>query len=153
MIRKILVPLDGSELAEAILPHVEYLARATNAELVVLCVAVPLRVYTDFIVTYPIDEQAQLAEAQEYIRGVAATLRERGLKVEAVARYGNAADEILSQAQEAGVDLIAMSTHGRSGLGRWVFGSVADKVLRAAAKPILLLKPCGGVACTDPQMS
>ncbi len=151
MIRRILVPLDGSQLAEAILPHVEYLAKLSNAEVVVLCVAVPLRVYTDFVVTYPLDEQAQLAEAEEYVRSVAAALRDKGLRVEPVARFGNAADEILSLAQEAGVDLIAMSTHGRSGLGRWVFGSVADKVLRAAAKPILLLKPCGGVAGSGPQ--
>ncbi|MGQ9674977.1 MAG: universal stress protein [Chloroflexota bacterium] len=143
MIRRILVPLDGSKMAERILPHVEYLARLTNAELTLLCIAVPLQIYTDHVVTYPVDERAQLDEAWEYVADVAASLRDRGLRAEAVARYGNAADEIVNFAQEAGADLIAMSTHGRSGLGRWVFGSVAEKVLRASSKPILLLKPDG----------
>lgn len=145
LIERILVPLDGSKMAETILPHVEYLARLTKAEVILLCIAVPLRIYTDHVVTYPVDERAQLEEAREYVESVAASLREKGLRAEAVARYGSAADEIVNFAQEADADLIAMSTHGRSGLGRWVFGSVAEKVLRASATPILLLKPDGQV--------
>lgn len=141
MFTKILVPLDGSGLAEAVLPHVERLAIADNAQVVLLAVVVPVRLYTDAAINYPIDEDQQVSEAEQYLKAVAARLGELGLRTESVVRYGGAADEILAFAKETGADLIAMSTHGRSGLGRWVFGSVADKVLRAARIPLLVFRP------------
>ena len=79
-------------------------------------------------------------ELQDYLSQVAARLEVGGLKVVISIRFGQPADEILTYAQELGCDMIVMSTHGRSGVGRWVYGSVADKVLRGSKIPVLLIR-------------
>jgi nucleotide-binding universal stress UspA family protein len=137
MYEKILVPLDGSECAEMILPHLERLATDLKAHICLLRVA--------YAHTFPgVDPtEAQLAvvkEAEEYLRKIEDRLKAKGLKVDSHVRYGDEAGEILDHAGTKEIDLVAMSTHGRSGVTRWLLGSVAEKVLRHSPKPIFLIR-------------
>ncbi len=137
MFARILVPLDGSPLAEAILPEVGELAALHGAEVVLLRVAL-VHILPGVDQT---DAQVRaVEEAERYLADVERHLATRGIRVTSAVRYGHAVEEILDHAQSAGADLIAMSTHGRGGLGRLVLGSVAETVLRAAAVPVLLLR-------------
>jgi nucleotide-binding universal stress UspA family protein len=140
MFSRLLVPLDGSSLAEAILLQVTELASLHGAEVVLLRVAHAHA----FPATDEIEAQVRaVQEADAYLAGVAQRLKAGGIKVQCVVRYGQAAEEILDHAGVGGVDLIAMSTHGRSGMRRWMLGSVAEKVLRAAPVPVLLVRARG----------
>jgi nucleotide-binding universal stress UspA family protein len=151
MFKKILVCLDGSELAEQILPYARQEALAFGAELVLLQVvpqpvafspglpaAGPMPVQTDTMI-----EVAQQAArgAKDYLEELATPLREQVMKVETVATIGRAGQTIVDYAAKNNIDLIAIATQGRSGLGRAVFGSVADQVLRESGLPILLIRP------------
>ncbi len=136
MFSRILVPLDGSPLAEAILPEVMELAALHGAEVMLLRVALAHA----FPGVNQTDVQVRaVEEAEGYLAGVQQHLEARGLLVNCAVRYGHAAGEILEHAQARGATLIAMSTHGRSGIRRWVLGSVAEAVLRASPVPVLLL--------------
>jgi nucleotide-binding universal stress UspA family protein len=138
--KKILEPLGGSAVAEAILPQVTELARVHDAELVLLRVALA----HEFPGSDPIEAQVRaVGEAEKYLEALELELQGRGLRVSRVVRYGNGADEILDHAEFGGMDLIAMSTHGRTGVSRWVLGSVAEKVLRASTIPLLLVRAPG----------
>jgi len=139
MAKRILVPLDGSELAEQALPHARYLADAFQAGLILLRV-VETTPYTGnhaHVMAAHFEVQQM---AQAYLEQMAAQLREHGYRVDRQILSGTAAETILACAEDQGADLIVMSTHGRSGIGRWVFGSVADKVLRGAGIPVLLIR-------------
>jgi nucleotide-binding universal stress UspA family protein len=132
----ILVPLDGSPLAEAVLGPAQELARVLEARCSLLQVVKP-----------PSSGRhgPGKAQAEAYLEGVAARLREQGLQVRAravVARH--AADAILAEAEAQGSNLLALATHGRHGLNRLLLGSVADLLLRAAASPVLVYRPTGG---------
>lgn len=137
MFARILVPLDGSPLAEMILPEVADLAILHRAELLLLRVALAHALPG-------VDQtEAQVRavdEAEAYLADVQRRLAPRGVTVVSAVRYGRAAEEILDHVQSTGADLIAMSTHGRTGIRRWVLGSVAETVLRAAPVPVLLLR-------------
>jgi len=132
---KILVPLDGSETAEAVLPLVERLAgpRALTVSLLQIIERAPFRL-EDMMVS------VRSEEAEQYLAKIAAPLQARGLRVRWVVGFGGAAETIVASAGEERVDLIAMATHGRSGLGRLFFGSVAERVVRSATTPVLLFK-------------
>lgn len=132
MYRRILVPLDGSDAAETVLPYVELLAGRTGAEVLLLSV-VPAA-----------HEGATTGDELAYLRGEAERLRSRSLTCEFVVAAGDPGDTILAEADSRDADLIAMSTHGRSGLARWVLGSVADKVVHRTAKPLLLVRARDG---------
>ena len=134
---KILVPLDGSAISEQILPHVEKLAMNGNASIHLVRVAF-VHVITGMDPTEP--ELAVVREAEEYLAAIAERLGQKGLKVETHVRYGHDADEILNHCDQYDIDLIAMTTHGRSGVKRWMLGSVAEKIIRHATKPILLIR-------------
>jgi len=136
---KILVPLDGSSFAEAALPKaVELVGRNHEATLILLRVVE--------VMTLPgvnrIDAQgAVVREAEEYLESVAARLREDGVTgVKTSVWYGAAAPSILEAVRRANPDLIMMSTHGRSGFGRALLGSVAESVLRGTWTPIFLIR-------------
>ena len=93
---------------------------------------------------YREQEMASLqAEVEQSLAGAKERLSEAGLKVRVETLFGRPANKIIEYSVKEEVDLIAMATHGRSGFSRWVFGSVAEKVLRAAARPILLIRPPG----------
>src|SRR5687767_12533378 len=131
MIRTILVPLDGSPLAESILPSVAQIARLTGATLRLVHVTEPVSGHRAEATSH---EQA----LRRYLEDVAQRLTGDGLTVKTDLLAGDPAETIIQAAQT--VELIAMGTHGRSGIGRWVYGSVADKVLRGATAPVLLIR-------------
>jgi nucleotide-binding universal stress UspA family protein len=138
VIRKILVPLDGSELAETILPQFERIFRVRDAAVVLLrVVPVPRRVTREI---EPLIEKAEV-EAFDYVTRVAKRLEDKSISAEAVVQKGTPGDVIPEWAAAHGVDLVAMSTHGRSGISRWIRGSVAEAVLRRTTTDLLLLDP------------
>ena len=150
MYQKILIPLDGSELAECSLEHAKTVVQACHmADVIILHVVVPFSVQTmpalgeaDDDALSRIREQNQ-KDAEEYVLKVKDTLKKQGIATRAVTVVGNPADEILGYTEKNNVDLIVMSTHGRSGLSRFFFGSVADKVSRHSRVPVLLIAPEG----------
>jgi nucleotide-binding universal stress UspA family protein len=140
--RRVLVPLDGSALAEGVLPFVARLARPLGLEIALLRVVpmVPPRV-VEGSRHVEVDEGERLArEAEEYVQGVAHRLVADGFRTATAVRTGEAASEIIAGARECQADLIGMMTHGRSGLGRLFFGSVAEAVLRRADIPVFLVR-------------
>jgi nucleotide-binding universal stress UspA family protein len=137
MLSRILVPLDGSPLAEAVLPEVVELAALRRAEVLLLRVAVA-HAHPGLD---PVEAQVRaIEESQAYLKGIETRLAAQGLPVKSAVRYGQAAEEIFEHARIESADLIAMSTHGRSGIRRWVLGSVAETVVRRSPTPVLLLR-------------
>ncbi len=146
MYKKILVPLDGSELSESVLSHVVTIATGCQVPEVVLTrVREPLdksvKETLDAKIASQLDE-AYHDEAANYLEKIATTLKRKGIAVKVEVLSGKPAEEIIKYSQRSGVDLIIMSTHGRSGVSRWVFGSVADKVIRQTEVPVLI-RPAG----------
>jgi len=142
MYKKILVPLDGSELAKKALDHAEKLAKIFESEIFLFQVVPFMPIYgSPELVTPLVIDERQKEAVEKYLSNLADELKEKGLKVNAVVKTGQqVAVEIIDFAKEIGADLIIMSTHGRSGITRWVLGSVALKVLTRAETPILLLR-------------
>jgi len=133
--------LDGSELAEKALDHAEKLAETFDAEVILLQVVPFMPIYgaPEFVVPFVVDEKQKEA-AEKYLTRLAEELKKKGLKVAAKVRIGmQVAAEIIDFAKESGAGLIVMCTHGRSGITRWVLGSIAQKVLTRAETPILLV--------------
>ncbi len=142
MYQRILVPLDGSKVAEGVLPHARALAFAEGAEIILLRVAVnPALEFTfsDPSVAQGIVEDLE-TQSKEYMAGVEESLKTDGFQVSTLIREGAVADMILRTAEEVGADVIAMSTHGRTGPARWLLGSVADRVVRNSNIPVLLIR-------------
>jgi len=137
MYQSILVPLDGSALAEAILPEIEKLARCMGARILLLRESRA----QGLLGKDPTKAEIQVVRrAEEYVAEIRDRLAAKVLDAEAHVRYGAVAEEILTHSARNDVDLIAMSTHGRSGLGRWALGSVAEKIVRRSQKPVLLMR-------------
>jgi nucleotide-binding universal stress UspA family protein len=135
--RKIMVPLDGSRLAEVALPEAFEFGRRGAAVLLLRAAE-----GTRLPAADPTESQvAAVREAEGYLASVAVRARKAGVeKVDTSVWYGPPAESIIDAARVSGVDLIVMSSHGRSGLGRLVLGSVAETVLRGTTTPILLLR-------------
>jgi nucleotide-binding universal stress UspA family protein len=151
MYAQIVVALDGSPLAEQVLPYVEALATRFGSTVTLLrAIRAPGTIIAETTapttpVAGPVVDptpivEAERQEAAHYLESLADRLREQGLTIKDEVSEGPAAQVIVQRAQALGADLIAMTTHGRGGLGRLVFGSVADAVLRSAACPILLVR-------------
>jgi nucleotide-binding universal stress UspA family protein len=150
MYERILVPLDGSDVAEAIIPDVEDLvlkmAPVTRVDVVLLQVVsvINFNVLTDNVeeqIRYSEKDMKQITEkVQEYLEKIATPMREKDISVTTMVSVGHAAEEILKAASEANADLIAMSTHGRSGLRLWALGSITDKVLHESKIPVLTIR-------------
>ncbi|HEY2994335.1 MAG TPA: universal stress protein [Methylomirabilota bacterium] len=147
--RRVLVPLDGSSAAEAVIPFVSSLARPLGLEIALLR-AVPRlvpQVTEGSRPTRVFDDMERLnQEAAAYLRGIADTLAAAGLRVSTSVRIGAAADEILAGARECEADLIAMTTQGRGALARLLFGTVAEAVLRQADVPVFVVRAAEAVA-------
>jgi nucleotide-binding universal stress UspA family protein len=146
MLQKILVCLDGSRLAEQILPYITEVALGCGSRVVLLEVTLPpsatVEPLTGFYRTTPIEKiLREEADGRAYLQRVAQRLRKKGLKVSSVTMPGDPGETIVGYARENEIDLIALSTHGRSGLSRLAFGSVADFVLKRSGLPILIRKP------------
>lgn len=145
MYRKILVPLDGSELAEKALPHATAVAKGSGAEVTLLTVVQPtLDFATAKLEAIPealAERSAALrAEAMMYLNTVQRELRSQAIAARTVALDGDVAEEIITYAEREGFDLVAMATHGRSGISRFIMGSIAEKVVRGTIKPVLLIR-------------
>jgi nucleotide-binding universal stress UspA family protein len=147
---RLLVPLDGSETAEASLPAATALARAAGAE--VRLVRIPTipgyaKILPETAGWIPELLREQVGEAEDYLARVTAELERSGIRAAGTVELivaGDIARGILEHAAEVGADVIVMSTHGRSGLGRWVMGSVADRLLEGADRPVWIVRPREG---------
>ncbi|HXG35978.1 MAG TPA: universal stress protein [Dehalococcoidia bacterium] len=142
-VRRILVPLDGSPLAASVLPFVKGLAKDMGATIVLFHAVPPVGSYAGMAPDVNLGavlEDLQ-KQGQEYLTQIAREIQAEGLETEAYVTLGFAVDDILRVSQEKQVDLIALGTHGRSGIGRWIMGSVTDAVLRRSALPCLVVRP------------
>ena len=152
MYKKIMVPLDGSKLAECVLPHVESLVKAGQVgELVFVRVA---ETYSfslmsgeevpkpDDIIRF--DAEARAA-AEKYIQTVVNRAKSNGWNVRGEILIGRPSVKLAEYANEGGFDLVIIATHGRSGVSRWVWGGVADRLLRAVCIPVLMVRAPGCV--------
>ena len=144
MYKSILVPLDGSKRAERILPHVEELALRFGAEVIFIRVVEPLvstigthdsspGIYIDVV-----DELYK--ETKAYLTALKGEFREKGISVKTIVGRGTIVNNIISVSESENVDLIAMASHGRTGLGRVFYGSVAAGVLHQVDRPLLLIR-------------
>jgi nucleotide-binding universal stress UspA family protein len=140
---KVLVPVDGSYESESILKHVTYLASELDLSLSLL------HMFSHGINSYPSVESLRMLEKEKkqrkaYIDKLGSKLTAQGLRVETIfdeVTTGEEAGVIIKLAEEGGFSLVAMATHGRSGIGRWIFGSNAQKVLHEGSTPLLLVRP------------
>ena len=144
MYKTILVPLDGSKRAERILPYVEELAQKFGAKLVLVQVIEPTVVMAapyDMGHYYDVNQLERLNdEAKVYLAGLQGTFTEKGISTEVVVANGPVVMAVLEEAIRKNVDLIAMASHGRSGLARAFYGSVASGILHQADRPLLLIR-------------
>jgi len=152
---KILVPLDGSKQSEAVFPYIENLASQLKTSIGLLnVIEPPYHIYTDYEgmgyygdpgiirVRYTEEEIEPLkVVAEKYVKSVSDKLTARGIKTSYEVRIGSAGEEIIEAEEEIHPDMVAMSTHGHSGFGRWEHGSIADKVLHHGNTPLLLVRP------------
>ncbi len=149
MYQRILAPLDGSELAECVLPHVTAIATGCmvkDIRLVQVLQDIQVALFADLSISEELARQAeaeQKAAAESYLRGKVDLLTHENLNVEFAILRGSVAESIIEYANSNGVDLIIISTHGRSGVSRWIRGSVADRLLRASCIPILMIRAPG----------
>jgi nucleotide-binding universal stress UspA family protein len=143
MSRKILVPLDGSPASEAVLPHAVSLARSEGAEVVVLRVPlVPAREFFGRDAALEAKVRAEIdEEARRYVKAKVRRLEKQDLKATGLIREGTVPDTIVRVADEIHADMIAMSTHGRTGWQRWLHGSVAGEIVHLTHIPVVLIHP------------
>ncbi len=149
MYKKILVPLDGSELAERSLVHMKAIATGCQVpEVVLIGVVEPIPLAGELSGFSAVDlgvqaEKQALDWLKGYLAGVVDKLSSEGINVKTALAHGKAADEILDYARKNQVDLIIVTTHGRSGVARWAMGSVADRIVHHAQIPVLIVSPPG----------
>jgi nucleotide-binding universal stress UspA family protein len=143
MFKKILAPLDGSALSEATLDYVAAIAGGCHVPEVIL---VRVRAFIDPLAIKSMPpkmveqiEEASQREAETYLKEIVEKLNKKKITARGEVLVGNPAEEIIKYCRENGIDLIVMSTHGRSGVSRLVWGSVADKVFRSSHIPVLII--------------
>ncbi len=170
MYERVLVPLDGSKLAESVLPYVEELAQHCETREVVLIsvtervkgrgavpeygypgtakVEVPISDREKAVREAPVGVGKMQRQSDRYLNRIAKKLQAKGIKVNTETLLGDPAEEIIIFAELRHIDLIAMSSHGRSGISRWAHGSVADRVFRSVNVPVLMVRAPGSKAGT-----
>jgi len=157
MYKKVLVPLDGSKLAECVLPHIEEIAKGCDTEEVIL-VSVTERIVglssvkkhtqpTTLplpspvpVIRVPVTVGKMQRQAERYLTRIAKRLKKTEVKLRQEVLLGDPAEQIVSCADNSGADLILMASHGRSGISKWTHGSVADRVFRASKVPVLMVR-------------
>jgi nucleotide-binding universal stress UspA family protein len=141
--RRVLVPLDGSKLAEQVLPTILPIAAALECEVILFRVLV-VDTAGPFTGRWYLPQNSSFEAANQdarfYLERLASRIEEQGIRVSTAIQVGPVAKSIVDYAEGHDVDLIAMCTHGRTGIARWALGSVADRVLRAGDKPLLLVR-------------
>lgn len=144
MYKSILTPLDGSKRAESILKHVEELARRFDAKVVFLQVIEPNNFIvgseTAFYAQYEEEVEKKKKQAEVYLADIKGEFREKGIESRERVVHGPIVDAIIAAAESENVDLIAIASHGRSGLSRVFYGSVAAGILNRADRPLLLIR-------------
>jgi nucleotide-binding universal stress UspA family protein len=140
--KRVLVALDGSTSSEAVLRFVLEIAGPLDMTVLLLRVVEPLTpLMAPDIYAAPLEDvEGRRRDVEEYLAPIAAALRARGIETAWAVRRGRPAEELLAAAAESGVDMIAMATHGRTGVGRLLFGSVAEAVLRRATVPVFMIR-------------
>ena len=143
MFNKILVPLDGSIFAEQALPSALELARGSGGSLILMRVSghPNTRIYVEGTAVFSLPSDDSAAHCEAYLERMAGPIREQGIAVKTRVVDGMVADEILSEAATLGVEVIVMTSHGRSGFGRWLMGSVADRIMQYASVPVMIVRP------------
>ena len=145
LIKKILLPLDGSKLSETAIPHAATMAGWTESELVltqvIQHVEVPSGSPATGITWHVGDYEIYLrSQADNYLGKIAGSLKDTVKNVTSTVLTGSPAEQIIDYSEKSGVDLIVMSSHGRSGVGRWFFGSVTEKILNGGDTPVLVIR-------------
>lgn len=148
LFNRILVPLDGSDVGEVVLPHVRQLTEKLESEVVLLQVVAPgQHVHTigglDYVRFAEQQIESMKAEAKEYLDKVSKRLAGTKGMVRSEVRVGDTTHEIIKFADEANIRLVTISSHGRSGIRQWISGSVTHKILHAGNTPLLLVKALG----------
>ncbi|MBM2826015.1 MAG: UspA domain protein [Dehalococcoidia bacterium] len=156
MLHSILVPLDGSDISEQIIPVVERLATGLKASVTLIHVVDTTLPSTKIEADHR-DQLQRIVEeekgrARDYLLTIEARLREQGIATSSEVIAGYPAEMLVSHAHTQSMGLIAMSTHGRSGFGRWLVGSVADRVLRTSSIPVLFFHPKEEKASSGPRL-
>ena len=146
MYRRIMVPLDGSELAECVIPHIEVIGKLSEASVELVRVVEPIELPTRGGIALSIDDIRQIeshskTEAENYLHGIVERLKLAGIKAHSKLLTGKAADSLVDYIHKSKFDLLIMATHGRSGISRWIWGSVAEKILHSSSIPVLLVRP------------
>jgi len=157
MFERIMVPLDGSKLAECALPYAEELAKGSGSQIILLSVTERKkgqRLFEDpgQPLGYRLEPEAvgkKEKQAQRYLDRVAKGLQKKGIKVITQVVLWPPAEAILGYSEANQCDIIVMSSHGRSGPSRWTHGSVAEKVFRHSNVPVLMVKAPGGTPVTN----
>ena len=150
MYNKIVVPLDGSALAESVLPHVESIAKGCgHPDVVFLRVVEPAEHVAGYYTVVQKDlkevDKENTSEATKYLDDLVKRTQWDGINIKSEVIMGRAFEDIVNYASDSDADLITIATHGRSGVTRWVWGSVADRVLRSSCVPILMVRAPGCV--------
>ena len=143
MYRKILVPLDGSKRAEKILPHVEELATRYKARVIFLQVVEYKTITTPegaFINLSDLEFEQAKEQAEKHLAGIQGKFRGKNIETQTYVTYGPVVEGIINMAAREGVDLIALASHGRSGLSRVFYGSVAAGLLHRVDRPLLIIR-------------
>lgn len=145
MYKKILVPLDGSPQAECVIPHLETIAKTGVKDIELISVVEPIEIPTRGRIAINEDDLKQIAlelrsDAHKYLDQVAKRLTRAGIKVHPIILTGKPAESLIDYIGSNNVDLVIMATHGRSGITRLVWGSIAEKVVRSVDVPVLLVK-------------
>ena len=143
MYNTILVPLDRSKRAEVILRHVEELAQRHDAKVIFLQVVEPAPIVVgpeDYITLHQQEFEQRTKQEESYLAALQGEFREKGIKARAHVAYGPVVEAIIEAAEREGADLIAIASHGRSGLSQVFYGSVAAGVLHRIDRPLLLIR-------------
>ena len=156
MYTKIMVPLDGSELAECVLPHVETFIAGCQVSTIVFVRVIELGQITfggsyaateADIMTIEANakriEEERKSSTEEYLKEVVSRFKQDGVKFQTEVIAGKVADTLVDYTEANNIDLILIATHGRSGVSRWVRGSIADRILRASRVPVLMVRAPG----------
>ncbi len=140
-----MVPLDGSQTAECVIPHIEAVTRNSSTEVELVSVVEPVDLPTRGKIALSEDDLKSInadakQEAHKYLTHIIQRLGRADIQARSVVLTGKPAESLVDYASNNDIDLIIMATHGRSGITRWFFGSIAEKLMRTVEIPILLVK-------------
>ena len=142
MYETILAPLDGSKRAEAILPHLEELAQSNRSKVIFMRVTEPVLIAAGAEFAFQTKDEYEVLEkeAEEYLAGINGEFREKGIDARVFVTHGPVVEAIIGAAERENADLITIASHGRTGLSRVFYGSVAAGVLHQVDRPLLLIR-------------